>query len=116
MKSRTGKVWPVLALGLVMAMPGVALAPPAVLAPAASRPVVEVVGKRLEASLGFGLRDGPGATYRFAEAEAGDGWSPRSAAEIRALPAASAAKTSALVLSSLGMLGLIALHRLSRTF
>ena len=116
MKSRTGKVWPALALGFVMAMPGIALAPPAELAPAASRPVIEVVGKRLETSLGFGLQAGPGATHRFAEAAAGDGWSPRSAAEIRALPTVSAAKTSALVLSSLGMLGVIALHRLTRTF
>lgn len=115
MKLRIGKVWPALALAVVIVVPGGALAQSAG-STGAAPPLASMVLKRLEASLGFvELRAKAGIA-----GQSGLSGLERSgrqyAAELRAVQPVGPARISALVISSLGMFGLIALHRLTRTF
>jgi len=115
MRLQIAKVLPALALSFVMAEAGAApvvyptgssaLTPPpaSVANPAAAGPYPNswpglIVARQLQSGL-----SGAGA--------AGSRWP---AAEIRPAPPAGPAKTSALVLSSLGMLGVMSLLRLNR--
>lgn len=100
MTKRIGKVWPALALAFVMAESGAALTqftPPL----AVTSPVIGVAAnQRLKAQ--------PRHVAVLEQEEA--------VAEIRPIPPAGLAKNYALALSSIGMLSVISLLRLSRSF
>ena len=114
MGMRIGKVWPALALGFVMAESGAVMAHSTV--SSAGPPAVFDLAARIpDASLLPGVRLDVGSVLQSQPPLAGDIWSSLPAVENRPVPPAGMAKTYALVLSSLGMLGLIALHRLPRT-
>jgi hypothetical protein len=110
---RIGKAWPVLALGFAMAMPGAAIAHSIILADGA--PPVGVTLNRPEADPQQSVLRGPIAALLYEESVADGTLSRMTTAEILQAPSGGIAKTYALMLSSLGMLGMISSHRLTRT-
>lgn len=93
-----------------MVVSGAAMASPAV-SSAADPPAASVVMQRQE-----GLQQHPGAARPLAVSGVGGRGSQAFASENRPRVAADKAKSYASVLSALGMLGVIALHRLTSRF
>lgn len=96
-----------LALAAILAAPGAATAHPA---------AASAAGKRPEARLGQGVRPMPVAAHPLSASASASTVRRPPASELRATPPAGPVRTPALILSSLGMLGVIALRRLSRPF
>lgn len=113
MRTWIRKVLPVLALSIVISE-AAAAREPAMGASASSPPLPVMVANPL--ATGRQLDTGPGLRVAFQQglSSAGELGSHSPASETESLPAAGAAKTSALVLSSLGMFGMISLLRLNR--
>lgn len=108
MSERFGIMWAALRLIFVMVVPGTAVAGSAASAVATS-PAAPIVRQHPQAS----LPPPPGAVHRLAVSRVSGPWSPLFAGEGRPQVPVRKAKIYALVLSSFGMLGVIALHRLT---
>lgn len=114
MGMQIGKVWPALALGFVMAESGTVLAHSTV-SSAGPPAVFELAVRAPDVSQFQSIRLDVGSVFQSELPLARDILSSLPAVERGPVAPAGLAKTYALVLSSLGMLGLIALRRLPRT-
>lgn len=115
MRLQIAKVLPLLALGFAMAEAGAAPVYSTAVA-AATPPTASAANP----ALAVGYQNAWPALIvarqlPYGLSGAGEASSRRAAVEVLPAPPAGAAKTSALVLSSLGMLGVISLLRLGRT-
>ena len=113
MKIWIGKVMPVLALSIAMSEAGAAREPVMGASGNTPQPPIMAVNE-LEASRSQSAGLGLHLALQYGLTGASMVRSILPAPEIRAVPPVGAAKTSALVLSSLGMLSVISLLRLNR--
>lgn len=114
MRIQIGKVFPVLALSIAMSEAG-AVRGHVIEASASPPPPLVIADSRVEAGRRQTSGLNPGDELRYALSDAGEVRFLQSATEIGHVPPVGAAKTLALVLSSLGMFSVISLLRLNRT-
>ena len=107
-------IWPALVLGVVIAMPGAAIAH-SIVSTAGTMPTVDVTLSRSEAIQQQDLWRVPTAVLRYENTGTSTTLSRTPTSVIMPAQPSSMAKTYALVLSSIGIVSLISLLRLTRS-